>query len=105
MITRLLRTATVATLPRWQRRLANLQQPRVVDAFIRPVMRPAFRLLAQPKISLLALKLISSSTVPVVAPALLGTPPRRAEVLTPADAFARHLTPTPAELYAQSHPE
>lgn len=105
VVTRLLRTATVATLPRWQRRLANLHQPRVVDALIRPVMRPAFRLLAQPRISLMALKLISPSTVSVVAPALLGIPPRRAEVLTPADAFARHLTPTPAELYAQLQSE
>ena len=88
--TRLLRTATVATLPRWQRRLANLHQPRLVDALIRPVMKPAFRLLAQPQISLLALKLISPSTVPVVAPALHKILPRRAEVVTPADAFARY---------------
>ena len=93
----------MATLPRWQRRLANLHQPRLVDALIRPVMKPAFRLLARPQVSLMALKLISPSTVPVVAPALRGIAPRRAEVLTPADAFSRHLTPTPAELYAQLH--
>ena len=32
---------------------------------------------------------------------LLGLVPRRPEVLTPSEAFERHETPTPAELYEE----
>ena len=36
MLAKLLRTAMIATLPRWQRELGDVCQPRVLDALIRP---------------------------------------------------------------------
>jgi uncharacterized protein (DUF2236 family) len=99
---KVLRAAVIATLPRWQRELGNLRQPRIVDALIRPVMRLAFRVAAaSPRLQVGVLRLISPATVPVAAPILLGIPPRRPEVLTPAEAFERYGAPTPTELYEE----
>ena len=102
VVNKVLRAATIATLPRWQRRLAGLRQPRVVDALVVPVMRIAFRLAAlSTRAQLVGLGFISPSTVPVVEPVFREIPPERAETVTPAEAFERHGTPTPAELHAQ----
>jgi hypothetical protein len=101
VLNKLLRAATIATLPRWQRELAGLRQSRVVDAVIRPLMRIGFRLAALNKrLELLSLAMISPATAPVVAPMLREIKPEREETLTPAEAFERHDTPRPIELYA-----
>jgi uncharacterized protein (DUF2236 family) len=102
MLSKLLRAATIATIPRWQRDLGNLRQPKLVDTLIRPVMRLGFRVIAaSPRLELLALGLASPATVPVAAPMLMGIKPEREETLTPAEAFRRHDTPTPTEVYAR----
>jgi uncharacterized protein (DUF2236 family) len=102
VINRTLRSATIATMPRWMRKLAGLRQSRLVDAAITPVMRIAFRISdANPRLKLLGLRLISPSTVPVVAPALLGIAPQHPETLTPAEARARYGVLRPAEEYAR----
>jgi len=102
LLAKLLRVAIIATLPRWQRDLANLRQPRIVDALIRPVMRLGLRLVAaSPRLEVFLVGLLSPATVPVAAPAVLGIKPLRAETLTPAESFRRHGVPTPAELYEQ----
>ena len=94
--------ATMATIPRWQRRLAGLHQPVLVDAAIRPLMRLAFALAAlSTRVQLTLLGLISPATRPVVAPILRGTEPRRPQKLTPAEARERYGAPTPRELYAR----
>jgi hypothetical protein len=104
VIANLLRAATVATIPRWQRRLGGLRQPRLVDALIVPVMRPAFWIGARSRgLQLTLLAIISPGTVQVAEPMLRGLKPEREETLTPSEAFERHQTPTPAELYAQVH--
>lgn len=104
IVGRVLRAATVATMPRWQRRLAGLRQPRAVDTLVVPVMKVAFRAAAASTwLQLRLLAMISPSTVRVVEPVFRGTPPERAETLTPAEAFERHGAPTPAELYAELH--
>jgi uncharacterized protein (DUF2236 family) len=101
-LARLLRMAIVATLPRWQRDLANIHQSRLLDALIRPLMRLGFRGVASnPRIELLMLSLISPATVPIAGPMILGIKPLREETLTPAEAFQRHNVPTPAQLYKQ----
>jgi uncharacterized protein (DUF2236 family) len=101
---RVLRAATVATMPRWQRQLAGLRQPRLVDAMMVPLMRTVFRASAASTwLQLRLLSMISPSTVPVVEPVFRGIPPLREETLTPAEAFDRHETPTPGELYVQLH--
>jgi uncharacterized protein (DUF2236 family) len=99
---RLLRAAVISTLPRYQRELGNLRQPRIVDALIGPVMRAHFKLLARsPRLQLRLLGVLSPSTVPIAGPALVGLPPRTDEVVTPEETFRRHEAPTPAELYAE----
>jgi hypothetical protein len=102
VINKTLRYATIATMPHWMRKMAGLRQSRLVDAAITPVMRIAFRISnANARLKLLGLRLISPSTVPVVAPALLGIAPRHPETLTPAEARARHGVLPPTEEYAR----
>lgn len=102
VVNRVLRAATIATMPRWQRELAGLRQPRLVDALIVPLMRISFRVAGLSTwAQLRLLSLISPSTVPVVEPVFRQIPPEREETLTPAEAFSLHETPTPQELYAQ----
>lgn len=100
--TQVFRAAVVATLPRYQRKLAGLRQPRVVDLAVRPVVRASMKLVARsPRLELAIIGLMSPSTVPVAGPVLMGIPPRTDEVVTPQESFRRHGVPTPAELYAQ----
>lgn len=98
----LFRIAVIASLPRYQRDLANLRQPRVLDTAIRPVMRVLLRATERlPRVKLALLGVLSPSTVPIAGPMLMGMAPRSTEVLTPEETFRRHGVPTPAELYAQ----
>jgi uncharacterized protein (DUF2236 family) len=97
----LVRTATLATMPRWQRELAGVRQWRLVDAAIGPVMRFAFWAFTRStRVQLYALGILSPATVAVIAPILRAVPPQTLETLTPAEAFERHQTPTPAAVYA-----
>jgi uncharacterized protein (DUF2236 family) len=99
-VARAQRIATVATLPRWMRELAGIRQSRLLDALIVPVMKTAFALAhLSPRLELLLIGRLSPSTVPVIAPMKLGIPPRTREVLTPAEARARHGYPRPAEAH------
>lgn len=101
---KLLRLATLATLPDWQRRLANLPLTRPSVALVRTVGRLFFRgfaLLASKKLQLWLLGRISPATAPVVRHVLLGSPVRQPLVLSPAEAFRRYDTPTPVEQYRQ----
>lgn len=99
---KVLRAATIATMPRWMRDLGGLRQPAAVDAAIVPFMRAQFRATAMStQAQLLALRLLSPSTRPVVEPVLRGVRPRREETLTPAQARERYGSVTPVELYAQ----
>jgi uncharacterized protein (DUF2236 family) len=103
-----LRVAIIATLPRWQRELGGIRQPRPLDVLIRPLMRLSFRTIAaSPRLELALLALASPATVPVAGPMLLGIKPLRQETLTPAESFKRHGVPTPKEVYAElrRHPE
>ncbi|MEU6143513.1 oxygenase MpaB family protein [Streptomyces sp. NPDC047081] len=101
-VARAQRIATIATMPRWMRELAGIRQSRLLDALIVPVMKASFALAhLDPRVELRLLGLISPSTVPVVAPVKLGVPPRKEEVLTPAEARARHGYPRPAEAHLE----
>jgi uncharacterized protein (DUF2236 family) len=97
---KVLRVATIATMPRWMRELANLHQPKLVDALVTPLMRVVFRVgVASKRLELFALGMLSPLTRPVAAPVLLGIPPERPETLTPAQARERYDTATPRELW------
>ncbi len=100
VVAKLLRTAIIATLPRWQRELGGLKQPRVLDALIKPAARVAFRAgNATPRLKVLTLGLLSPATVRVAGPMLLGIKPLREETLTPEESFEQHGVASPAELY------
>lgn len=99
---KLFRAAVIATLPQYQRDLANLRQPKVVDALVRPLMRVAMRTAARsPRLMLGMIAALSPSTVPVAGPVLMGIKPLSDAVLTPEETFRRHGVPTPRELYAE----
>ncbi len=98
---RLMRIAVIATLPRWQRDLGNLRQPRIFDVLIRPVMRALLKVAElSPRIKLGVIAVASPSTVPIVGPMIMGIPPVSDEILTPEESYRRHGLPTPRELYA-----
>ncbi len=95
------RAATIATMPRWQRALGGLRQPRLVDGAIRPVMRFVFPLIARSKTSeLKALAILSPTILSVMEPVISGVAPETPATLTPAQAFHRHHVRTPREVYA-----
>ncbi|WP_183101072.1 oxygenase MpaB family protein [Nocardioides pelophilus] len=103
-----LRKGTIATLPRWMREETGLKQSRLMDALIRPVLRVAFGVVSlSGQVQVALLRLISPMTVSVAAPILLGVPPERAEVLTPAQARERYGYDRPRdahlELRARQH--
>jgi uncharacterized protein (DUF2236 family) len=101
-VSKVLRTATVATMPRWMREMGGLRQPRAVDLAVWPVMRAVFLVLCLSKrLQLVVLGQISPMTVPVVAPILLGVPPVSAEVQTPAEARERFGYDRPAEAHLE----
>lgn len=100
IVARALRTATIATMPQWMRKLGGLRQSRLRDAMIRPVMRVAFGVISRiPRLRLRGVARLSPSTAPVVTPIILKIPPRRAETLTPAEARARYDILPPLEAY------
>lgn len=100
LTTRALRTATIATMPRWMRDLAGLRQSRAVDVAIRPVMRIAFALAnLNRRTKLELLTFLSPMTRDVVAPVLYGVPPRQPVVRTPAEARALYGYDRPADAH------
>jgi uncharacterized protein (DUF2236 family) len=103
-----LRAGTIATMPRWMRRLSGFDQPRIVDVGVRPVLRVSFGVINRiPRLKLAVAGLIAPSMVPVAAPYILGIAPRSMEVLTPGEARRRYGYARPAdahlELRAKQH--
>ncbi|WP_020500395.1 oxygenase MpaB family protein [Sciscionella marina] len=97
-----LRKATVATMPRWMRELGGIRQSRAMDALVRPLARITFALThLNREAELRLLGVLSPSTVSVVAPVLLGVPPRNPEVLTPAQARERYGYTEPATAHLE----
>lgn len=95
------RKATIATLPRWLRRLGGIRQGRIQDTLIITTMRIAFRTLFLTRWSRLRLlEVISPQTAPVAAPALFAIPPLKRVTVSPADAWKRSGRPTAREQYA-----
>lgn len=89
VVSRVLRAGTVATMPRWMREMGGLQQSRLTDALVRPLLWTVFHLVhLSGRLELALLGVLSPMTVPVVAPVLLGVPPTEAVVRTPAEARA-----------------
>ncbi|MDP2713078.1 MAG: oxygenase MpaB family protein [Solirubrobacteraceae bacterium] len=101
-INKTMRIATIATMPRWMRKMAGVRQSRVTDVLIRPVMRISFILAhANRHVELAILGLMSPSTRTVMEPIFLDVPPERAETLTPAQAQARYGYDKPSEAHLE----
>lgn len=88
-VARTVRTATIASMPRWMRELSGFDQPAAVNAAIIPAARTVMRAMASPPIALRTLDLISPSVRAVVEPAWRGDQPRHPVVVTPAEARTR----------------
>jgi uncharacterized protein (DUF2236 family) len=102
VVNKVLRAATIATMPRWMRKMGGLRQSRLVDVAVRPLMKLNFRVVhASPRLELALLRILSPSTVSVVSPVLLGIPARNEETLTPAQARERYGVLPPTESYAR----
>lgn len=100
-ISSLIRRATVASLPRWLRRMAGVHQSRATDVAVTLVMRRLMSALdRRPDVQVRMLRTIAPHAYPVMAPVLLGVQPERDEVVTPSAAWAAAGRPTPREQYA-----
>lgn len=96
------RAGVIATLPQWMREMGDLRQSRAVDIAVRPFLRATFLATgASKQLQLRILKLLSPSTVPVVAPAFLGIAPTNPEVVSPAEGRARYGFERPAEAHLE----
>jgi uncharacterized protein (DUF2236 family) len=102
VVGRVLRAATIATMPRWMREMGGIKQSRVVDLAVVPVMRIAFLLAnANKRVKLELLGFLSPMTKPVVAPIFYGVEPTNAVVRTPAEARALYGYDKPAEAHLE----
>jgi uncharacterized protein (DUF2236 family) len=102
LFSRVLRAGTIATMPRWMRQMSGLEQSRVVDALVRPILWASFRAIRiSPRAQLVALKQLSPMTHPVVAPIKLGVAPVNPEVVTPTEARRRYGLTRPAEAHQE----
>lgn len=97
-----LRAGTIATMPRWMRRLSGFEQPRLLDVGIRPVLKLGFGVVNRiPRLKLLTAKVIAPSVVPIAGPYIMGIPPRSTEVLTPEEGRRRYGYAKPAEAHQE----
>jgi uncharacterized protein (DUF2236 family) len=95
------RKATIATLPRWMRKMAGVKQSRATDALITALLRPTFALIAKRPTAMRQLvRIMSPLTAPVVDPILCAVPPTNPVTWTPQQARDRDGMTDPREQYA-----
>ena len=99
----LFRTATVATLPRWMRKLGGIRQNALTDAAAIFAMRAMVRTMAlMPDAYLLELiRWISPGAAKIVAPIALDIAPMQAHTVTPGEAWKKAGKLPPAEQHRQ----
>jgi len=86
----LMSAATIATIPRWMRRLGGFDQPAALDAAVVPAARLAVRAARLPAVSRMVLAGMAPSALPVMNQLLRGERPLREETPTPAEARRRY---------------
>ncbi|MGV9798546.1 oxygenase MpaB family protein [Mycobacterium sp. NPDC003449] len=97
-----LRAGTIATMPRWMRRLSGFDQPRLVDLAVRPVLKLGFGVVDRVRrLKLLVAKIIAPSVVPIAGPYIMGVPPRSADVLSPEEGRRRYGYAKPADAHQE----
>lgn len=98
VVGRILRTATIATLPRRMRSMAGVQQSKVTDTAIVLLLRPTFRMIASSKrVQVAMVETLSPLTARVLLPVILELPATEPVVRTPDEARQLHGIRTPAE--------
>ncbi|MCQ4129236.1 DUF2236 domain-containing protein [Rhodococcus erythropolis] len=101
LVSGVIRAATIATMPRWQRDLAALRQSTLVGALIRPLLKVAFATVVRvPQLEVALINWISPATYPIVRPMLLSIPAMNPRTTTPAQAFRDNNIPTPVTMFA-----
>ncbi|MFL6106728.1 MAG: oxygenase MpaB family protein [Marmoricola sp.] len=97
---RVLRSGTIATMPRWMRDLSGLQQSRFVDSAVVPVLKIAFLLAnVNRRVKLDILTFLSPMTRDVIAPIIFEVAPTHREVITPEGARERYGYDKPADAH------
>ena len=86
----LMSAATIATIPRWMRRLGGFDQPAALDAAVVPAARLAVRAGSSPAIMRAVLAGMAPSALPVMRQVLSREQPLRAEIPTPGEARLRY---------------
>jgi uncharacterized protein (DUF2236 family) len=100
LITGLLRTGTLATMPRWMREMAGLSTSRTLDMATVPPLRVGFAVLSRStRLQLIVLRLISPTTVPVATRVLRSIPAANPVTMTPRAAQARYGYTAPREAH------
>ncbi|MEB3069007.1 oxygenase MpaB family protein [[Mycobacterium] vasticus] len=102
VVTAFLRRGTLATMPRWMRRLGGVGTSRVLDALIVPPLSAAFTLLSlSPRVELMLLRLISPMTLPIGTRVLRAIPPVNPVTTTPREAQRRYGYAIPAQAHLE----
>jgi len=102
VITAFLRRGTLATMPRWMRKLGGVGTSRVLDALIVPPLSAAFTLLSlSPRVQLMLLQLISPMTLPIGTRVLRSIPPVNPVTTTPREAQRRFGYAVPAQAHLE----
>lgn len=105
VITAFLRRGTLATMPRWMRKLGGLKgtdTSRVLDALIVPPLSAAFTLLSlSPRVQLMLLRLISPMTLPIGTRVLRSIRPVNPVTTTPREAQRRFGYAVPAQAHLE----
>jgi uncharacterized protein (DUF2236 family) len=98
----LIRTATIATLPRHMRELANIRQSRFTDLWVTLVMRLAMAVAARNlSVQRWVLGTVAPRTLAIIEPHWQGLEPVSPEVLTPAQARERYGYARPSEAHLE----
>jgi len=95
------RKATIATLPRWMRKLAGVHQSKLTDTYIIQFMKINFWLMSKvpPKHQLRVLFKVSPNAAKVVAPSILKLDPIKQTVMSPEEAWHKANLEMPLEQY------
>lgn len=102
IVTALLRRGTLATMPRWMRKLGGVGTSRLLDALIVPPLSAAFTLLSlSPRVQLMLLRLTSPMTLPIGTRVLRSIRPVNQVTTTPREAQKRYGYAVPAQAHLE----
>ena len=89
LVARVIRRATISTMPRWMRDLTGIRQSRLTDALVWVAFRAGMRAAAPMKARLRLVYAVSPATADVVVPAFRGDPVKDPRVVTVGEARQR----------------